>query len=61
MGEGSMDNRYESSTNHSYQADLAVSLVATLGRDGAIKACQENCWQGVLDHVLTPKKNGSGS
>jgi len=42
-------------------ADLAVSLVATLGRDGAIKACQENCWEGVLDHVLTPKKDGSGS
>ena len=56
-----MDNRYEASTNRSYQADLAVSLVATLGRDGAIKACQENCWQGVLDHVLTPKGDNSKS
>ena len=48
-----MTDRYEHSDNRSYQADLAVSLVATLGRDGAIRACQENCWQGVLDQLLT--------
>ena len=56
-----MNNRLDASDNRSYQADLAVSLVATLGRDGAIKACQENCWQGVLDHVLAPKGDDSQS
>ena len=56
-----MDDRYEASTNRCYQADLAVSLVATLGRDGAIKACRENCWQGVLDQLIAPGADGPSS
>jgi hypothetical protein len=38
--------------NRPYQAELARSLVDTLGLDGAIYACQSNAWQGVLECVL---------
>jgi hypothetical protein len=34
------------------QRELAELLVATLGRDGAIHACQGNAWYGVLEWIL---------
>ncbi len=42
----------ESETNRSYQENLAASLVACMGIEGAIQACLENAWHGVLDYVL---------
>ena len=38
--------------NRPYQAELARSLIETLGLDGAIYACQSNAWEGVLACVL---------
>ena len=37
----------------SHQETLAVSLVQSLGFDGAIHACQANTWDGVLEYVLS--------
>ncbi len=41
--------------NNSYQRDLAESLVAVLGFNGAVRACQNNGWEGVLT-VLVAKR-----
>ncbi len=38
--------------NRPYQAQLAASLIDTLGLHGAIYACQANAWDGVLECVL---------
>ncbi len=38
--------------NRPHQAELARSLIDTLGLDGAIYACQSNAWEGVLTCVL---------
>ncbi|MCP4327098.1 MAG: hypothetical protein GY791_01500 [Alphaproteobacteria bacterium] len=43
----------EADTNRSYQEKLAASLVACMGIDGAVQACLENAWHGVLDYVLS--------
>lgn len=45
--------------NRSHQQMLAQSLVASLGLEGAIHACQANCWDGVLDVVLAQKAPGA--
>lgn len=34
------------------QAQLAASLIQSLGVEGAIYACQANTWDGVLDCVM---------
>lgn len=49
----------------SEQARLAMSLVDSLGREGAIHACRANGWQGVLDCLLgtdydAPDESGHG-
>ncbi len=36
----------------SHQEKLAVSLIQSLGIEGAIHACQANSWDGVLKCVL---------
>ena len=36
-----------------HQEKLAVSLVDSLGVEGAIHACQANSWDGVLEYVLS--------
>ncbi len=51
-----MNGRVERIDNHNCQTDLAMSLIAGLGADGAIRACQENCWEGVLAYVLVLDK-----
>ncbi len=38
----------------SEQARLAMSLIDSLGREGAINACRSNGWDGVLDFLLGP-------
>jgi hypothetical protein len=44
--------RAESGDNGYYQRRLAASLIASLGRSGAIHACQANAWDGVLRCIL---------
>ncbi len=41
----------------SHQEKLAVSLVQSLGIEGAIHACQANSWDGVLEYVLSFRGN----
>ena len=51
--------RMHRSDNNIRQRLLAESLVATLGREGAVHACHSNTWDGVLAYVLsvrTPAK-----
>jgi hypothetical protein len=36
----------------SHQEKLAISLIQSLGIEGAIHACQANSWDGVLKCVL---------
>ena len=38
----------------SEQARLAMSLIDSLGREGAINAGRANGWDGVLDFLLGP-------
>ena len=55
--------RYESSAliaNRPYQARLAARLIATLGLDGAVHACQANTWDGVLQCVLAYRGDAGG-
>ena len=41
----------------SHQEKLAFSLVESLGVEGAIHACQANCWDGVLECVRSLRSN----
>ncbi len=47
-----------SSDTNNCQRVLAESLVATLGREGAVHACHSNTWDGVLAYVLSDKGAG---
>lgn len=42
----------ESSDNRGYQEEFAQSLVASLGWEEAVYACQANTWDGVLEILL---------
>lgn len=37
--------------NVDYQQELAATLVANQGLEGAIRSCQELGWEGVLDRL----------
>jgi hypothetical protein len=37
----------------SHQEKLAVSLIQSLGFDGAVHACRANSWDGVLQWVIS--------
>ena len=37
--------------SHSYQRNLATSLVSSMGYNDAVALCYENGWHGVLDAV----------
>ncbi len=37
----------------SHQETLAVSLIESLGFEGAIHACRANSWDGVLRYVMS--------
>jgi hypothetical protein len=49
------------SENRSYQAQLADSLIASLGLEGAAHACQANTWDGVLRFVLARRGDARGA
>ncbi len=38
--------------DHDYQRKLAISLISSLGVDGANHACQANGWDGVLNWIM---------
>lgn len=41
--------------NRNNQKSLAETLIACLGFEGALHACQANTWDGVLVHVMAHK------
>jgi hypothetical protein len=45
----------------SHQEKLAVSLVQSLGIEGAIHACRANSWDGVLAYVLSFRGNAGAA
>lgn len=45
----------------SHQEKLAVSLIQSLGIEGAIHACQANSWDGVLEYVLSRRGNAGAA
>ena len=45
-GNGGLEKR-------SHQETLAVSLIDSLGFEGAIHACRANSWDGVLRYVMS--------
>ena len=38
--------------NRDYQRELAISLIGSMGVERALRACQANGWEGVLEKVL---------
>ncbi len=38
--------------NRDYQRELAIALVGSMGVERALRACQANGWDGVLEIVL---------
>ncbi len=48
-----MDVKIEENDNLKYQRWLAASLVASLGHEGAVRACQQMAWYGVLGCLMT--------
>ncbi len=44
--------------NRDYQQELAISLIGSMGVERAVRACQANGWDGVLEKVLCYRGNG---
>jgi len=44
--------------NQDYQRELAISLIGCMGVERALRACQANGWDGVLEKVLCYRSNG---
>jgi hypothetical protein len=38
--------------NQDYQRELAIALVGSMGFERALRACQDNGWDGMLESVL---------
>ena len=49
------------SEQRSHQETLAVSLIESLGCEGAIHACRANSWDGVLRYVMSFHGAGHGA
>ena len=43
--------------NRDYQRELAISLIGSMGVERALRACQANGWEGVLEKVLRYRSN----
>ncbi len=43
--------------NQDYQRELAISLIGCMGVERALRACQANGWDGVLEKVLCYRGN----
>ncbi len=44
--------------NRDCQQELAISLIGSMGVERALRACQANGWDGVLEKVLCYRGNG---
>ncbi len=60
MSEDPLVNQIDQTGNQDYQRKLAISLVSSLGTEGAIHACQANTWDGVLKWVIALRETGQG-
>ena len=58
MSEDPLVNQIDQTGNQDYQRKLAISLVSSLGTEGAIHACQANSWDGVLKWVIALRETG---
>ncbi len=52
MAENPLVSQIDGAANQNYQRKLAISLISSLGADGAIHVCQANSWVGVLNWVM---------
>ena len=43
--------------NRSHQQQVAMSLIGSLGIDGAIEECYRNGWDGTLQVILKDERN----
>ena len=43
--------------NEDYQRELAVSLIGSMELERALRTCQANGWDGVLERVLGYREN----
>ena len=43
--------------NRDCQRELAISLIGSMGVERAVRACQANVWDGVLEKVLCYRGN----
>ena len=60
MSEDPLVNQIDQTGNQDYQRKLAISLVSSLGTEGAIHACHANSWDGVLKWVIALRETGEG-
>ncbi len=60
MSEDLLVSQFDQTGNQDYQRKLAISLVSSLGTEGAIHACQANSWDGVLKCVIALRETGQG-
>ncbi len=60
MSEDPLVNQIDQTGNQDYQRKLAISLVSSLGAEGAIHVCQANSWEGVLKWVSALKETDEG-
>ena len=42
--------------NRRYQRALAQTLISGLGREAARETCAQNGWEGVVRHLLPPRR-----
>jgi len=42
----------ESKNNHTYQREMAISLINELGYDAAVSVCCEHGWEGTLEQLM---------
>ena len=47
-------------TDAAFQRRLALSLIGSVGYDGAVRYCRNNAWDGVLRAILELPRDGDG-
>ncbi len=60
MSEDLLVSQFDQIEEQDHQKKLAISLVSSLGTEGAIHACQANSWDGVLKWVFALKETDEG-
>ena len=53
-------SQFDQIEEQDHQKRLAISLVSSLGTEGAIHACQANTWDGVLKWVIALRETDQG-